>query len=45
LQGGRVVHTAYDHMSLLRTIEDGFGIDEHLNNAADASPMADVLAY
>jgi len=29
---------------LLRTIEDGFGIDEHLNNAANASPMADVLA-
>jgi len=44
LTGARVVHTTYDHMSLLRTIEDGFGIDEHLNNAANASPMADVLA-
>lgn len=43
LPGGVVVHTAYDHMSLLRTIEDSFGIDEHLNNAASASPMTDVL--
>jgi hypothetical protein len=30
-------------MSLLRTIEDSFGIDEQLNNAANASPMKDVL--
>jgi phospholipase C len=43
LRGGAEVHTAYDHMSLLRTIEDSFGIDEHLNNAANASPMKDVL--
>jgi len=43
LQGDTVVHTAYDHMSLLRTIEDSFGIDEHLNNAANAAPMSDVL--
>jgi len=40
----RTVSTSYDHMSLLRTIEDSFGIGEHLNNAARAAPMADVLA-
>ena len=28
--------TAYNHYSLLRTIEDAFGIDEHLRHAADA---------
>jgi phospholipase C len=43
LPRGKVVSTAYDHMSLLRTIEDAFGIDEHLNNAAQATAMADVL--
>ncbi len=37
------VATRYDHMSLLRTIEDSFGIAEHLNNAAMANPMADVF--
>jgi phospholipase C len=43
IPGGRVVPTAYDHMSLLRTIEDSFSISEHLNNASTASPMVDVL--
>jgi phospholipase C len=43
LPAGKVVHTSYDHMSLLRTIEDSFGISEHLNNAATATPMADIL--
>ena len=43
IKGGRTVATAYDHMSLLRTIEDSFGITEYLNNAARASAMADVL--
>jgi phospholipase C len=43
LRGGTVVHTQYDHMSLLRTLEDSFGIDEHLNNAASAAAMSDVL--
>jgi hypothetical protein len=33
VQSGRTIHTAYDHASLLRTIEDSFGISEHLNNA------------
>jgi len=43
LTGGRTVATQYDHMSLLRTIEDSFGITEYLNNAARASAMKDVL--
>ena len=44
LPANTTVHTEYDHMSLLRTIEDLFGIDEHLNNAASATAMTDVLA-
>ena len=40
---GRTVTTSYDHMSLLRTIEDSFGITEYLNNAARATAMNDVL--
>jgi phospholipase C len=43
LQPGKVVHTSYDHMSLLRTLEDTFGVSEHLNNAATATTMTDVL--
>jgi hypothetical protein len=31
-------------MSLLRTIEDSFGISEHLDNTGTATPMGDVLA-
>ncbi|HEV3231108.1 MAG TPA: alkaline phosphatase family protein [Candidatus Dormibacteraeota bacterium] len=44
LKAGTTVSTAYDHASLLRTIEDSFGISEYLNNAGTATPMADVLA-
>lgn len=36
---GRTVATGYDHFSLLRTIEDSFGISEHLNLAGRATPM------
>jgi phospholipase C len=43
LEPGKVVHTSYDHMSLLRTLEDVFGISEHLNNAATATTMTDVV--
>jgi len=43
LHAGRVVSTEYDHMSLLRTLEDAFGIGEYLNNAARSRAMADVL--
>jgi phospholipase C len=40
---GGVVTTPYDHASLLRTIEGSLGISEHLNNAATATPMADLF--
>jgi len=40
----KTVTTSYDHMSLLRTIESSFGMGEHLNNAAQASSMADLFA-
>ena len=40
---GRVTHTAYDHASLLRTVEDTFGISEHLNNAASSTAMSDLF--
>jgi hypothetical protein len=43
IRGGSVVSTPYDHASLLRTIEDSMGIAEHLNNAAAAAPLVDVL--
>lgn len=43
LTPGTTVNTSYDHMSLLRTLEDSFGVSEYLNNAAFASPMTDVL--
>lgn len=39
----KTITTSYDHMSLLRTIESSFGITEHLNNAAQADPMADLF--
>ncbi|MBJ7608925.1 MAG: phosphoesterase [Candidatus Dormibacteraeota bacterium] len=41
---GQVIHTPYDHASLLRTVEDVFGITEHLNNAAPSVPMNDLFA-
>lgn len=44
LTPGRVVSTQYDHMSLVRTLEDAFGISEYLNNAAMSPPMSDVFA-
>ncbi|MCU1460954.1 MAG: phosphoesterase [Acidimicrobiales bacterium] len=44
LKTGRVVNTGYDHDSLLRTIEDSFGISEHLNLAGSATPMTDAFA-
>ncbi|GAC1610543.1 MAG: alkaline phosphatase family protein [Mycobacteriales bacterium] len=44
LPQGRTVTTSYDHFSLLRTIEDGFGIAEHLNHAAQAAPLTDAFA-
>ncbi len=44
LPQGSTVTTGYDHFSLLRTVEDSFGISEHLNLAAQAKPMSDVFA-
>ena|SRR5436190_3675548 len=44
LPQGAVVTTKYDHFSLLRSIEDSFGISEHLNLAARAKPMTDIFA-
>jgi hypothetical protein len=44
LPQGATVTTSYDHHSLLRTIEDSFGIAEHLNLAGVASPMTDAFA-
>ncbi|MFL6240480.1 MAG: alkaline phosphatase family protein [Actinomycetes bacterium] len=44
LPQGTVVDAPYDHDSLLRTIEDSFGISEHLNLADRAAPMTSVFA-
>jgi len=44
LPQGVSVATGYDHYSLLRTIEDSFGISEHLNLATAAAAMTDAFA-
>ena len=44
LRQGATVTTSYDHHGLLRTVEDSFGIGEHLNLAGVAKPMTDVFA-
>ena len=44
VQALHTITTAYDHASLLRTLEDLFGISEHLNNAASSTPMTDLFA-
>jgi hypothetical protein len=33
---------AFSHYSLLRTLEDGFGIGQHLRNAAHAQPISQI---
>jgi hypothetical protein len=42
---GHATDAFYDHNSLLRTIEDSFGIGEHLNNAGSSrvQPMSDLF--
>ena len=40
---GQTVHTSYDHASLVRTVEDIFGINTYLNNAASSVPMSDLF--
>lgn len=44
LPQGAEVTTSYDHFSLLRTVEDSFGISEHLNLAGVATPMTAAFA-
>ncbi len=44
LPQGATVATGYDHYSLLRTVEDTFGIAEHLNLAGQAAAMGDAFA-
>jgi phospholipase C len=44
LPQGATVTTSYDHYSLLRSIEDSFGISEHLNLAAAATAMTAAFA-
>jgi phospholipase C len=44
LPQGATVVTGYDHYSLLRTIEDSFGISEHLNLAGAAPAMTAAFA-
>jgi hypothetical protein len=39
LTPGKTATGSYDHYSLLRTIEDSFGVAEHLNLAGLATPM------
>jgi phospholipase C len=43
-RAGQTVQTSYDHASQLRTIEDLFGISEHLNNAAASADMSDLFS-
>jgi hypothetical protein len=43
LTAGKTATGSYDHYSLLRTIEDSFGISEHLNMANLSKPMRDVF--
>jgi phospholipase C len=43
LPQGTTVTTGYDHYSLLRTLEDTFGVTEHLNLAGAAGAMTDAF--
>jgi phosphatidylinositol-3-phosphatase len=42
VQAGSSSDTNYDHYSLLRTLEDGYGISDYLYNAADAIPITGI---
>jgi hypothetical protein len=37
-----VYDATYDHYSLLRTLEDGYGLGSYLGGAAGAAPIADI---
>jgi phosphatidylinositol-3-phosphatase len=41
--GGATSGRRYDHFSLLRTVEDIFGLPTQTSNDAGASPMSDML--
>ncbi len=43
ITAGKTSTGSYDHYSLLRTIEDSFGISQHLNMANISKPMKDVF--
>jgi len=43
LTHGKTLTSSYDHYSLLRTVEDSFGISEHLNMANLSKAMKDVF--
>ncbi|MCW2674608.1 MAG: phosphoesterase [Frankiales bacterium] len=43
LRQGLTVTTGYDHYSLLRTLEDSFGIGEHLGEAGRATAMSEAF--
>ena len=43
LPQGTTVTASYDHYSLLRTLEDAFGITEHLGRAGAAAPMTEAF--
>jgi hypothetical protein len=46
-RAGHATDAFYDHNSLLRTIEDAFGIREHLNNAGSSKvhAMSDLFRH
>ena len=43
VKAGQTVSTPYDHASLLRTVEDSFGIGSYLNNAGASVAMRDLF--
>ncbi|HEY3702839.1 MAG TPA: alkaline phosphatase family protein [Acidimicrobiales bacterium] len=43
VKAGQTISTAYDHASLLRTVEDSFGISSYLNNASSSVAMRDLF--
>jgi hypothetical protein len=43
VKAGQTISTAYDHASLLRTVEDSFGISSYLNNASASVAMRDLF--
>lgn len=44
VNGGHASAKSYDHVSLLRTMEDALGVSSYLNNASTATAMSDLFA-